>query len=173
METYVIEDRHLGNAQEAYDQHSQIEKLFHEKREIYRETFNNVSSKKMNEIIVDDMRKLDKMAKQVLMVQKKFRENRFLLLKHIDALVQQFRQQERDYTIYIKQDNDLPSARNAKTLFEESLILRDHNNLTKALEKAHQANECFQALIADIKNKWIHKHQSRLGGMFKDMDVIE
>ncbi|MBF0452409.1 MAG: hypothetical protein HQK75_17030 [Candidatus Magnetomorum sp.] len=173
IETYVIEERHFGDAQGAYEYHSQIEKLFQEKREIYRETFNAVSSKKIHDIIVDEMRKLDKMAKQVLMVQKKYQENKHVLLKHIDRLVQTIKQQERDYNTYIKQNNDLPAARHAKKLFEESLILRDHNNLRKSLEKAHLAHECFQALTADIKNKWIHKHQSRLGGMFKDMDVIE
>jgi len=173
IETYVLEEQNFGKAQEAYNEYAQTERLFFERREIYRESFNAISSKKIECILIDEMHKLDKMAKQVIITQKKYLENRSILMEKIDSLIQSIKQQEMEFKVYMKKNTNTPELLHAKKLFEESLIMRDHNNLTKALEKAHMANECLLALTSDIKNKWINKHQSRLGGLFEDMDIIE
>ncbi|KPA15872.1 hypothetical protein MHK_003918 [Candidatus Magnetomorum sp. HK-1] len=173
IETYVLEEQNFGEAQAAYTEYAQIEKLFKERREVYRESFNAISSKQIECILIDEMHKLDKLAKQVLLTQKRYLKNRSILIEKIDSLVLSIKQQEMEFKVYKKKDSDTSALRHAKKLFEESLIMRDHNDLTKALEKAYMANECLQALISDIKNKWINKHQSKLGGLFEDMDIIE
>jgi len=172
-ETYIVEEQNFGDAQTAYEQYAQLEKLFHDRRAIYRDSYNAIISKQIESIQANEMRKIDKMAELVRFTQKKLVKFQESLIQKIDSLVKNIKQLEVDYKTYIKHSSLSPEMRNARKLFEESLILRDQNNLTQALEKAYLANESYQTIASEIKNKWMNMHQSKLGGLFKDMDIVE
>ena len=170
MNNFILEEQNLENEQEAYGLYSQVEKLFYDRREVYRKSFENIISKQIEDIQPDEMHSIDKMAKQVFITQKNYQDIKDTLNQKIDSLIMNIRQLELDYKTYIKQESDIPLIHNAKKNYEEALILKDHD-LTRSLEKAYNANKQFQTLTSDIKKKWINRHKSRLA-LIEDLEVI-
>jgi len=173
METFVLEEKNFGEAQQAYNTYPQVEQRYNEKLNEYRSSFNDLNIKNLADIKVEDMRRVDVLADETESAQQTCFELKNILLGKIDELVLDAKQKDDDIGKISKEMSDELGLDHGRLIMDEAQNLKEKGDIIKALDQAYMARESFTSLLAEIRERWASTHQKRIYGLMVGMEIIE
>jgi len=169
-ETFILEEKNLGDAQQAYEDYPKIEKNFHKKLNEYKNVISEFESRKVLSISLDEMRQTDQLAKNIEEIKRNYDELQSIINKTIDKLIIESKQKANDFEYYANKSKDnIEEINQAKSILEEAQDLKDKNNIIMAIDKAYIASECIDSLLLNSSSKWMNQHKQNLNKLTLDI----
>ena len=173
LETYILETSHdmdLGKAQQAYDNYPEAQEAYKQKLREHNLLGQELKSVKTDAITTRQMEKIDSLYEEAKRLQQHFFDIKAVLAHKTEALVLESKGLEADLAYHARnfEDEDLNWA---QTLLGQALEMKAGDEMTVAVEKAFQARECLERLLAQAKNGWLQKHQQKMDELGADEEL--
>jgi len=161
LENSEVQGMNLGNGQLIYDDYLRVKEAFQAKLATYQALVAELKSRKSASITTQEMRRVDALAEEIGLTEKQCREKKDALLRILESLLLESRGMERDVAYHAKEFRDEDKIEWVHSLVEESLRLRNDDELARAIEKAYQAKEFLATLLSNANSGWIQQHQKK------------
>jgi len=172
-ETFILEEINLGDAQKAYENYFQIEKIFHDKLNEYKRSVLELETKAVSSISIDEMRHTDKILHDIEEIVKSYTATQGIVNQKLDSLLNECNQKRGDLDFHMANSEEhVQETEQSLKLYEEALKLKEDKKIILAIDKAYTANQSFNTLLSKINSQWINQHMLKLKSLTMDVPVI-
>jgi len=164
-QTFIIEKRNLGEAQQAYDNFSEVENRFHAQINDYQCILDEISNQDLSRIEDEDVQNTDALASEIEKSLEQYQAYSRILDDHFDKIhtdcVQMKSKILSQEANFFQNDDAAYSLR----LMEEAIVLKEKQSIMNALDRIIEAKESLMSVFNGIILEWFITHQRYLSGL--------
>jgi len=163
--TFLIEEKNFGNAQQAYTDFPNVENKFTEKFESYQKLVNDLSRRELSKIQLDEMKTVDDLSKEVETSFEVYHQSKEILVQYCEEMLQECSSIVDQLNYQSENMKNSDKANYPLNLIQEAKEYKDNNQIMEAMDKAYSAKENLKTVLYEIMQEWLASHKKYIGAL--------
>jgi len=164
-QTFIIEKRNFGKAQQAYDNFSEVENRFHAQVNDYQSILDEISNQDFSMIEEEEVQNTDALANEIEKSLEQYQAYASILDDHFEKIHTDCVQMKSKILSQEANFFQNEEAAYSLSLMKEAIALKENRSIMNALNKIMEAKESLMSVFNSIMLEWFITHQQYLSGL--------